>query len=318
MKKISNSELQTWKECKRHWWLRYYHRLRQKKDGIGALSIGNMVHHVLEVYYTDDHRDPETFWETRGVAILAAYVQERQNDPRLPVDLHASMLDDFELAKIMLKGYFEDLVAEGFDSEFRITSAEEEVEVFLGKILGDDVWLIAKLDAEIEMKSTGQRAFMDHKSVQALADLPKQIGRNEQLRMYGLLQRMKAMAEGNGQQIFANGGVLNMLRKVKRSSRANPPFYGRAGVTHNDDVYRNFHARVFGEVFNLLTDKARLDAGMNHHQVVYPTPSRDCDWKCPFASVCTMFDDGSDVDVVIAERFEQHDPYERYTELEKG
>ena len=315
MLKISNSELQTYKRCKRKWWLSYYLRLRLRFEGVGPLSVGNMVHHPLEMYYANPQRDPATFdWDR----ILAAYVQERQNDPRLPAELHPQMLADYELAKIMLRGYFEWLQEDGADSEFLVTSAEREVEVYLDTILGVEVYLISKLDTEVQLKSTGLRAFMDHKTVQNLKDLAKGIGRNEQLRFYGLVQRMKAFADGATDQQFAHGGMLNMLRKVKRTATANPPFYGRAGVTHNDETYRTFYTRVWGEVFDLITTRNRLDQGLNHHQVVYPTPTKDCAWDCPFEKVCHMFDDGSDVGSVLAAEYEDHDPLARYQEVEKG
>jgi len=56
--KIANSELQTFKRCKRKWWLSYYRRLHLRREGVGALSIGNMVHAPLEAYYaTPDQRE---------------------------------------------------------------------------------------------------------------------------------------------------------------------------------------------------------------------------------------------------------------------
>lgn len=337
--KVSNSELRKFKRCRRAWWLTYYRKLRQVRDGVGPLSIGNMIHYPLEMYYSDPDRDPATFdWETH----LDRHAQERLEDERLPEHLHGAMQDDLELARIMLRGYFEWLQDDGADSELRILAAEEEVEVMLGEVQGYVVSLIGKLDVQAEMKSNGDRVFVDHKSVANLTDLPKTGELDEQQRMYGLLQRMReAVKRGEtcGKQTpagactykpghdgicahhrlpVASGGVWNMLRKVKRSARANPPFYGRAGVKHNDEVYRNFHLRVWGEVNDLLTVKAALDGGANHQVVAYPNPTRDCSWDCPFFLYCPRFDDGSDVESVLALEFEVHDPYERYTEVEKG
>lgn len=313
--KFSNTELRTFKRCKRKWWLAFYLQLRLKADGVGPLSLGLMIHHPLEVYYAQPVRDPATFgWQT----IMNVYFQERLQDPRLPEHLHGKMQEDFELAKIMVKGYFDWLQEEGSDSDIEVISAEREVEAYIGEILGQQVHLIGKLDTEIRLKSSGFRSFMDHKSVQDLVSLPKGIEMDEQLKTYGLLQRMEAVAKGTGESQFAHGGVLNMLRKVKRTAKANPPFYGRAGTAHNDTVYRNFFTRVWGEVYDILTTRARLDAGADPQQVVYPTPTRDCDWDCPFKVACPRFDDGSDVNVILAEQFEVHDPYERYVEVEKG
>lgn len=313
--KVANSEIQTMKRCKRKWWLSYYLRLRLRREGVGALSVGNMVHFPLEIYYRGQERNPETFdWRTP----LAEHYQERLAHPEFPHDKAPEMQADYELASIMLKGYFEWLTEEGMDSDIEIVSAEREVEVFLDQILGWDVHLIAKLDTEIRLKSNGWRSFMDHKSVANVKDLPKIIEMNEQLKMYGLIQRLEAHQRQTGEQQFAHGGVLNQIRKVKRTAKSNPPYYDRAGVMHNDEVYATFYRRVFGEVYDLLTLRARLDAGNDHQQVAYPTPTRDCSWDCPFLLICPRFDDGSDVGAIIAEQYEQHDPYARYVELEKG
>jgi hypothetical protein len=320
MLKVSNSELRALKRCKRKWWLSYYLRLRPVHDGVGPLSVGNMIHHPLEMYYADPNRDPATFnWE----GYVAAYFQERLQDVRFPEHLHPAMTEDFELAKIMLRGYFEWLQEDGADSDIDVISAEREVEVYLDTILETPVFLISKLDTEVRLKGTGLRGFMDHKSVANVKDLPKLIELDEQLRFYGLIQRMEALAKahetGNPPETeWAHGGMLNMLRKVKRTAKANPPFYGRAGVRHNDTVYSTFHTRVWGEVYDLLTLRARLDSGADPQQVAYPTPTRDCDWDCPFKLICPRFDDGSDVLAIIQTQYETHDPLSRYTEIEKG
>lgn len=313
--KVSNSELRAFKRCRRKWWLSYYRKLTAVRDGVGPLSIGNMIHNPLEAYYATPDRDPETFdWES----VLDAHAQERLEDERLPVHLHVDMQKDLELARIMLRGYFEWLREEGGDSEIEIVGAEREIEAYLGDFAGRTVWLIGKLDTEVRRKSDGQLNFMDHKTVQTMSDLPKTGPLDEQLKTYGLLQRLEAIASGAERTEFAMGGIWNMLRKVKRSARSNPPYYGRAGVSHNDEVYRNFFARVWGEVQDIIRVRDALDAGTNHQQVAYPNPTRDCTWDCPFFGVCAQFDDGSDVESVISVEYEVHDPYARYLELEKS
>jgi ribonuclease HI len=315
--KFSNSELRAFKRCRRKWWVTYYRRLALRKDGVGPLSIGNMIHHPLEMYYSTESRDPETFdWETP----LAAYVEGRLAHPEFPEHLHADLLKEFELAKKMLRGYFEWLVEEGADSEIEFMAAEEEVEAYLGNVEGTDVWLIGKLDARIRLKSDGRAGFLDHKSAANLTDLPKMALIEEQFKTYGLLQRLKAVADGTlaDASQFAHGGVWNMLRKVGRTAAAKPPFYGRSGVTHNDEVYRQFFVRVWGEVRDILRVRAELDAGADHQMVAYPNPTRDCSWDCPLFPICHQFDDGSDVESVLQIEFAPSDPYERYTEVEKG
>jgi hypothetical protein len=313
--KISNSELRRFKQCRRSWWLTYYRKLTPIHDGVGPLSIGNMVHHTLEGYYATNDRDPESYdWGTR----LDAYAQQRLDDERLPIHLHPQMQADLELCRIMLRGYFQWLQDDGADSDLEILSAEQEVEVYLGDILGHQISLIGKLDIRARIRSTGRLAMIDTKTVQNVTDLPKIGELDEQLRTYGLLERMAQEAGQIDPAIRTNGGVWNMLRKVKRTATAKPPFYLRAGVLHNDAVYRNLHARIWGEVSDIMRVRAELDAGGNHQSIVYPNPTRDCTWSCNFFTVCARFDDGSDVDDVLSTEFEVHDPYARYLEIEKS
>ena len=55
---VSNSELATFKECRRKWWLNYYRGLTPKNVPMhGPLALGTRIHYALEMYYTD-HSDP--------------------------------------------------------------------------------------------------------------------------------------------------------------------------------------------------------------------------------------------------------------------
>jgi hypothetical protein len=286
-------------------------RLRLRKDGVGPLSIGNMIHGVLEVYYARQDRNPAEFDYENPLGELVA---ARLADPRLPEHLHAAMHEDQELARVMLKGYFEWLQDDGADSNLQILAAEREVEASIGEVNGYLVSLIGKLDVESLLRDCGDRVFVDHKSVQSLGDIPKTGELDEQLRTYGLLQRLVDPENKGGR---ASGGMWNMLRKVKRTASAKPPFYGRAGVRHNEEVYRNHYRRVWGEVYDLLVVRDQLMAGADHQVVAYPNPTRDCSWDCVFFLVCPRFDDGSDVEAILADAYEEHDPYERYAEVEK-
>jgi hypothetical protein len=61
-----------------------------------------------------------------------------------------------------------------------------------------------------------------------------------------------------------------------------------------------------------------LDAGDNHAFHAYPSPTRDCKWKCQFFTICTLIDDGSASEQAISEMFEETDPYAYYGSDKKG
>jgi hypothetical protein len=52
---------------------------------------------------------------------------------------------------------------------------------------------------------------------------------------------------------------------------------------------------------------------------VYPRPSRDCSWKCPFLAVCPIMDDSKPEtwNALLEAHYVKTDPYERYTEDER-
>ena len=51
--RISNSEIQTFKDCRRKWWLSYYRRLRPRTESkTGALALGSRIHQALDDYYS--------------------------------------------------------------------------------------------------------------------------------------------------------------------------------------------------------------------------------------------------------------------------
>ena len=53
---ISNSEIQTYKSCKRKWYLTYYLELglrRESQTGTGPRELGTRVHAALRAYYVE-------------------------------------------------------------------------------------------------------------------------------------------------------------------------------------------------------------------------------------------------------------------------
>jgi hypothetical protein len=144
--------------------------------------------------------------------------------------------------------------------------------------------------------------------------------RDEQALTYMCLEHATAAAHGAeaGDPAYDRGrfdaALFTLLRKVKRTARATPPFYGQLEVRHPIHELRRFWLRLKEEVGELLRLRARLDAGEDAAIVAYPSPKRDCSWDCPFYHVCPMFDNGDDAEGYLAEHYEEHDPLERYYE----
>lgn len=301
--RISNSEIQTFKDCRRRWWLTYYRNMQPKqRDYTGALALGTRVHSALDEYYS------------QGVPLLDAHAELVQKDRLL---LESEMRDtssldsEAELGRIMLEGYLDWIEENGIDAELDIISTEEKISV---PLFSGEVELQGKLDMRVRRKIDGVRMFRDFKTVGgSLSDFANLAPMNEQVLTYMLLEQMK-----EGEENRSEGGIFTMLKKVKRTARAVPPFYDQIEVRHNIFTLRSFWDRIHGVIGDLMRVRKALDDGENHALVAYPSPSRDCKWKCSFFSICTMFDDGSSAEQALSEMFEEADPYAYYESDTKG
>ena len=151
--------------------------------------------------------------------------------------------------------------------------------------------------------------IVTHNTCQNFSDLSRGAYMDEQFLTYHMLESMDPT-----NQFRSDGGIYNMLRKVKRTQNARPPFYERLEVRHNKEMLRSFWLRIHGEITEIMRLKERLDAGADHRMVAYPTPNRNCSWDCDFVAVCPLFDDGSAAESMIDELYRVSDPDERYND----
>jgi hypothetical protein len=146
-----------------------------------------------------------------------------------------------------------------------------------------------------------------HNTVQGFDSVISLLPMNEQSRHYAVIQRR------NNPDRPIQGSIWNMLRKVKRTATAKPPFYLRSDIAWSDKQLAVFWHRLHGEITVLLELQAALDAGADHQEVAYPTPSNDCTWRCPFYAVCPHMDDPrTDSESLIDVMYVQWNPLERY------
>jgi hypothetical protein len=213
-----------------------------------------------------------------------------------------------DLERVMIAGYLEWLSATGDDANYEVLGAEVYREVDVPNIDHDvPVKLIARLDLRVRRLSDRAVMFLDHKTTTAFSQLTRTLPTNEQMLWYILIELLTG-----DDSSFVHGALYNMLRKVKRSASAKPPFYERMSVYHNITELTNFLTRVRGLITVMLTTTKRLDNGEDHRFVVYPTPTRDCAWDCPFYVPCKMMDDGSHVDEMLRREFTVSDPLAYY------
>lgn len=306
VRRIANSEVQTFKGCRRRWYLAYYRSLRKRRRAkSGALSLGNRVHGPLAAYYTavsagaDVDQAAAALWES--FERTRAYEEEQLDE----FDDRRQWEKDLALATAMLEGYLEWLAEEGEDEDLEIVGVEENVE---GPAPLEGWLLIAKKDLRFRRRSTGRIGFLDHKTVQEFTTPLKTLHLDEQMLWYLLLDRMEVDEP-------AEEALYSMLRKVKRTATAKPPFYHRYPVYHNDAELRAFWTRLYGMLRAIAQAQAELDSGVDHRVAAYPSPSRDCFWRCEFYPVCPLLDaEPGNAKWMLEEAYEVGDPYARYAD----
>ena len=302
--KVSNSEIQTFKDCRRRWWLTYYRRLKPKmKDYTGALALGSRIHEALDRHYST------------GIDLLDAHAELIKEDIKKMTDANrdtSNLETEAELGRVMLEGYLEWVELEGIDAELEMISTEEILErpMMNGKVI-----LQGKIDMRVRRKIDGARMIRDFKTVGgSFADFGAMAHMNEQVKTYMLLDGAQEQDEDGAR---TDGAIFTMLRKVKRGAYAKPPFYDQIEVRHNRFTLRAFLEQLEGTFEDMLRVRDALDAGGSHYKNAYPTPTKDCKWKCQFFAICPLFDDGSAAEAALSDSFESADPYGYYGIEEK-
>lgn len=304
---ISNSEIQTFKGCRRRWMLGSYYGLGAKEEKMsGPLPLGTRVHGALEVYYRDGVNPVDEYNRLHRVD-AEKFLQTEEADDEKSVK---SFNSDSELGRIMVEGYLQYVEETGVDTDIEHYSQEEQLRYRL-KDFDPRVELIAKVDSRVRDRITGAKYTLDFKTAAPsnFANYLKYSYFSEQLRHYTLLENLVHPEDR------IDGGIYRVLKKVKRSATAKPPFYENVVVSFNQKDLESYWIRLLGVVRDIMNVRDALDNDEDHRFVAYPTQKMD--WMCgtcPFFQVCTMFDDGSDYESYIEEYFKQIDPNERYND----
>lgn len=320
---ISNSELQTWKRCRRKWWLAWYRELSLRVETlVGVRSVGDRVHRALQRWYVPDGQprvDPRDAlervivedWTRISASARAQGFDDEERERALAREFAAST----NLERAMVEGYVQWLEETGADAELRVTASETPLaaQVNLHDEPGNDdertVTIIGKLDVRVTRVTDDVRLFLDHKTVGDLKSPAVTLPQNEQMLHYHLLEWL---ASEDGEQ-RCDGALYNMLRRSQRTARATPPFYDRVEVRHNRFELESYRRRLLAASRDVLDAVDRLDRGESHLDVAYPSPRGDCRWDCDFFAVCNLLDDGSaGADDMISALYHRTDPRDRY------
>lgn len=317
MPPVSNSEIQTWLDCRRKWFLVFYLEKGPKREALtGPLRLGTMVHECLERRYANGEDLIEVYEELYTHSVYLLLTQEAERG-FIDYELRKKMQQDRELAHAMLEGYAAWVEETGNDEGYTLAGAEIVVEVAFEAVPGTRIR--GKLDQRIYREIDSARLFRDFKTAANLKDGPQMLPIDEQMKFYMMLERLDALAKsGDLPPEPTMGGLYLMLRKVKRTARAQPPFYAQVEVHHNELEMESMYLRTQKRLEEMVAARQALDAGGDHRYEVYPHPTRDCSWKCEYLPVCPMMDDSTEQTwkALLDAHYVDTDPYERYAEDE--
>jgi hypothetical protein len=211
----------------------------------------------------------------------------------------------------MVSGYVQWLDETGADANYEVLASERYEDALLPGLVGRNdapVYIIAKLDAKLRRRSDGVLRYMDHKTVADFASKILLLVIDEQMLWYNLIEILTNTPLGER----SGGAIYNMMRRVKRTVKAKPPFYERTEILHNRHQVESFYHQLYGTIGDLLALERRLDEGASHQMAAYPTPNPNCTWDCDYRMICPLFNDGSRVEDMIKNYYATGDPLAYY------
>jgi len=295
---VTQSDIAAFKKDRLDWFLKTYLGLRPRdRQPYGALHLGTRVHTALERHYL------------RGEDLLEAYRQlvgiERAEleDSGRPFD-NEKWSEEAELGRVMLEGFVDWREETGFDTDFRIFAVEDALShVF--DIDGTAVELRGKLDARARSTFSGMQLILDWKTAKSISQLIAQADNSEQLLTYATLEYL------NNPDAILQGALYVILRKTLRGPATKPPYYAVHEVHFSQGRIATFGHRLSGVLADYVRIVAALDAGIDFRRVVYPTPNFFATFSA-YSPLIMLLDEGIAPERMIADRFEQIDPHERY------
>lgn len=315
---VSNSEIQTYKACRRKWYLTYYLELGspERIGNVGPRELGTRIHVALHAMY-ETGENPITVIDelyASGVDELK-YFDQNVNEMVPDDEAIIKLRKEQDLAHAMLEGFLDWVQEEGIDDGLELTAAETVIETKSGV---EGVIIRGKLDQRVVRKIDGARLFRDWKTAADFNGI-RLLPMDEQMKFYHLLEYMDSLEKtGREPQWRTDGGLYTVLRKVKRTAAAKPPFYMNTEIKHNSHELVSMWKRVHKILEEIVLTRQALDNGSEHDYMCPPRPSRDCSWSCDFVAVCPLMDDGSDYKRMLGDHYVHIDPHDRYKAEDEG
>lgn len=306
----SFSDLGKFGQCRRAWYLATYRKLRLLDEPpTGPLPFGSRIHSALEAFYDGTVDSPVTAW--KALMQHEYIVAEANGNP------YTDSLDkESDLGHRMLEGYIEWLDEEGEDAYFETLSVEEALIEHLPMVVDIDgvphevsVLVRGKLDRRLRRLSDGAIYINDFKTMANFAETSIfSLEQSPQPRIY----RRLLLANSLEGETDVRGVVYTLLRKVKRTATAKPPFYKRVTIEISDIEQAAYDARLQGAVEQVVQAQVRLDRGEDHRRVAFFNTGWWCN-SCPFKNPCQLMQSSPQgAEDMLANLYTEGDPWARY------
>lgn len=303
--------------CRRMWYLSEVEALRPIKEELtGPLPFGQRMHSALEAWGNNAVEDPYDIWDALMSTAYVAAQNLGHNTEKLE--------KEHELGAVMLKGFLPWIESSGFFSVFETLDVEaalkDHLMVQVPVLVGDaangyevhqakvKVLIRGKADQIIRRTIDDSHWILDWKTTASFADNTLiALAKSPQMRIYARLAKMA------NPDVKFYGGYLGLLRKVKQTPRAIPPFYALHEVPMNKTDMIAYQQRLYAVVTDMAQALVRLKSGQHPDSIAYFTPSRVTCTSCVFRHPCDLMADypAGAVDM-LANEFVKHNPFERY------
>jgi hypothetical protein len=304
---VSYSQLQTWRRCKRRWYLGYVEKL-EKTTPTNALWLGVGVHEALDQYYASNPRDTAVLhkafdeWAFAQKDEVEKQIKGLVQEAQIKLDLQKN----YELGIEILNNYADFAPT---NDAFDVIATEAMFEVPIGaeiKMYDADngtlgqvpIYYRGRIDGIVRLHSDNRLYLLEHKTA-------KQFNEQKLILDQQSTSYVWAAEKIHGQPIA--GVYYNILRKQKNGPRVKAPLVYRLTVERSRASIRDWPEQV-----RMIVKDMEL---VSEHGLYYHTPADDCNF-CDFFTICSLIQDEADPQDYIDTYFRRAEPESESTDDE--
>lgn len=276
---LRQSDLKQWMTDRRDFYFGVFENLEPVQQRFSeTATIGTFVHEGMKAHYRQSKTSPIA-------AIGKAAKEEIKKSPILQNEFIAAA----DFARIIFEGYQEWLAEEAMDQGFKTLQVEERITMLIGTFYDIEVYVSGQVD--LVMQDYDDLIWiLDHKTVDKFTTIMATLPVDFQGQTYDALLRSVG--------IEAVGFKHNQLKRVKRTTRAVPPFYNRESVTFNEQQRKThmWHLQgIAAEIAGRFVTMEKLDPLSEEFQMAFhfyfqPHFTRDSTWMSRFLDVSIYMD----------------------------